>query len=267
MNKKWGFYEVEEKDINEIVLKYGISPILARILANRGLKKEEIEVFLNPTRNDFYDPFLLPDMEKAVDRIIKAIEMKERVVIYGDYDVDGITSVTVLKKYLKERGLDVGYYIPNRLEEGYGLNSEAISKIIDEKYTLMITVDCGISGVKEVEECNKSGIDTIITDHHEQGENIPNAFAVIDAKRKDNEYPFRELAGVGVVFKLIQAISKKLNLESKEYLKYLDIVAIGTISDIVPLVSENRVIAKLGLKLTEITKNTGLRELINSSRI
>lgn len=267
MNKKWGFYEVEKKDINEIVLKYGISPILARILANRGLKKEEIEVFLNPTRNDFYDPFLLPDMEKAVDRIIKAIEMKERVVIYGDYDVDGITSVTVLKKYLKERGLDVGYYIPNRLEEGYGLNSEAISKIIDEKYTLMITVDCGISGVKEVEECNKSGIDTIITDHHEQGENIPNAFAVIDAKRKDNEYPFRELAGVGVVFKLIQAISKKLNLESKEYLKYLDIVAIGTISDIVPLVSENRVIAKLGLKLTEITKNTGLRELINSSRI
>ena len=133
MNKKWGFYEVEEKDINEIVLKYGISPILARILANRGLKKEEIEVFLNPTRNDFYDPFLLPDMEKAVDRIIKAIEMKEKVVIYGDYDVDGITSVTVLKKYLKERGLDVGYYIPNRLEEGYGLNSEAISKIIDEK--------------------------------------------------------------------------------------------------------------------------------------
>lgn len=116
MNKKWGFYEVEKKDINEIVLKYGISPILARILANRGLKKEEIEVFLNPTRNDFYDPFLLPDMEKAVDRIIKAIEMKERVVIYGDYDVDGITSVTVLKKYLKERGLDVGYYIPNRLE-------------------------------------------------------------------------------------------------------------------------------------------------------
>lgn len=267
MNKKWGFYEVEEKDINEIVLKYGISPILARILANRGLKKEEIEVFLNPTRNDFYDPFLLPDMEKAVDRIIKAIEMKEKVVIYGDYDVDGITSVTVLKKYLKERGLDAGYYIPNRLEEGYGLNSEAISKIIDEKYTLMITVDCGISGIKEVEECNKSGIDTIITDHHEQGENIPNAFAVIDAKRKDNEYPFRELAGVGVVFKLIQAISKKLNLESKEYLKYLDIVAIGTISDIVPLVSENRVIAKLGLKLTEITKNTGLRELINSSRI
>ena len=113
MNKKWGFYEVEEKDINEIVLKYGISPILARILANRGLKKEEIEVFLNPTRNDFYDPFLLPDMEKAVDRIIKAIEMKEKVVIYGDYDVDGITSVTVLKKYLKERGLDAGYYIPN----------------------------------------------------------------------------------------------------------------------------------------------------------
>ncbi len=268
MNKKWGFYEIEENDIQEMVSKYGISEILARILVNRGLKEEnEIKVFLEPTRNDFYDPFLLPDMEKAVDRIINAINKQEKVVIYGDYDVDGITSVTVLKKFLKERGLDVGYYIPNRLEEGYGLNSEAISKIISEKYSLMITVDCGISGVKEIEECNNFGIDTIITDHHEQGEALPKAFAVIDAKRKDNLYPFRELAGVGVVFKLIQAISQKLNLDNKEYLKYLDIVAIGTISDIVPLVNENRVIAKLGLKLTEITKNIGLKELINATRI
>ena len=268
MNKKWGFYDIEENGIQEIVTKFGISNILARILLNRGIKEdEEIRVFLDPSRNDFYDPFLLPDMGKAVDRILKAINKKEKVVIYGDYDVDGITSVTVLKKFLKERGLEVGYYIPNRLEEGYGLNKEAISKIIEEKYSLMITVDCGISGVKEIEECNKLGLETIVTDHHEQGEILPPAFAIIDAKRKDNKYPFRELAGVGVVFKLIQAISKKLNLESKEYLKYLDIVAIGTISDIVPLVSENRVIAKLGLKLTEMTKNIGLKELIIASRL
>lgn len=268
MNKKWGFYEVEENDVQNIVSKYKISEILARILVNRGIKEDdEIKIFLEPTRNDFYDPFLLPDMEKAVDRVIKAINEQEKVVIYGDYDVDGITSVTVLKKFLKERGLEVGYYIPNRLEEGYGLNSDAIKKIIEEKYTLMITVDCGISGINEIDECNKLGIDTIVTDHHEQGETIPNAYAVIDAKRKDNIYPFRELAGVGVVFKLIQAISQKLNLENKEYLKYLDIVAIGTISDIVPLVSENRVISKLGLKLTEVTKNVGLKELIKSSRI
>ena len=268
MNKKWGFYKIEENAVQEIVTKFGISNILARILLNRGIKEdEEIRVFLDPSRNDFYDPFLLPDMGKAVDRILKAIDKKEKVVIYGDYDVDGITSVTVLKRFLKERGLEVGYYIPNRLEEGYGLNQEAINKIIKENYTLMITVDCGISGIKEIEECNKLELETIITDHHEQGETLPPAFAVVDAKRKDNQYPFRELAGVGVVFKLIQAISKKLNLESKEYLKYLDIVAIGTISDIVPLVSENRVIAKLGLKLTQMTKNIGLKELINASRI
>ena len=138
-------------------------------------------------------------------------------------------------------------------------------KIIEQAYTLIITVDCGISGIEEIEECSKIGIDTIVTDHHEQGDILPNAYAVIDAKRKDNKYPFRDLAGVGIVFKLIQAISIKLNLDDKEYLKYLDIVAVGTISDIVPLIDENRVIAKLGLKLIEVTKNVGLRELIISS--
>lgn len=245
---------------------HGISELLARILINRGIiQNKDIQVFLEPTRNDFHNPFLMPDMGKAVDRIIQAINNKEKVVIYGDYDVDGITSVTVLKKFLEERGLQTGYYIPNRLEEGYGLNKDAITKIIEEKYTLMITVDCGISGIEEIEECNKLGIQTIVTDHHEQGEKIPNAYAVVDAKRKDNEYPFRELAGVGVVFKLIQAISNKMELEDKEYLKYLDIVAVGTISDIVPLVNENRVIAKLGLKLIQMTRNIGLRELINVS--
>lgn len=265
MNKKWGFYEFKEDIVQDIVAKFGISEVLARILVNREITKEEgVKVFLEPTRNDFYDPLLLPDMKKAVDRIIKAIETKEKVVIFGDYDVDGITSVTVLKKFLKERGLETGYYIPNRLEEGYGLNQNAIEKIKEEKYTLMITVDCGISSINEIEECNKLGIQTIITDHHEQAEKIPNAYAVVDAKRKDNQYPFRELAGVGVVFKLIQAISKELGLEDKEYLKYLDIVAIGTISDIVPLVDENRVIAKLGLRLVEITRNIGLKELINT---
>ena len=263
MKKKWSFYEVEEARIKEISNKYNITELLARILVNREITEEqEIRIFLDPTRNDFYDPFLLPDMEKAVDRIVEAIKRNEKVMIYGDYDVDGITSVTVLKKFLKERGLETGVYIPNRLEEGYGLNQEAINKIIEQEYTLIITVDCGISGISEIEECNKLGIQTIVTDHHEAGEILPNAYAVVDAKRKDNKYPFRELAGVGVVFKLIQAISTKLNLEDKEYLKYLDIVAVGTISDIVPLINENRVIAKLGLMLIKMTKNIGLRELI-----
>lgn len=142
---------------------------------------------------------------------------------------------------------------------------EATQKIINDGYTLIITVDCGISAIKEIEECNKNSIETIITDHHEQGAELPNAYAIIDAKRKDSEYPFRELAGVGVVFKLIQAISMKLDLDAKEYLKYLDIICLGTISDIVPLINENRVIVKLGLKLMQETRNIGLRELIIAS--
>ncbi len=266
MNKKWEFYEENNEKIIEIAKKHNISELLTKILVNRGIiDDKEIDTFLNPTRNDFYDPYLMPDMEKAVERIIKAINNQEKVMIYGDYDVDGITSITVLKKFLEERGLKTGHYIPNRLEEGYGLNENAIRSIAEQKYTLMITVDCGISGIEEVDLANQLGIETIITDHHEQLENLPNAYAIINAKRKDSQYPFRGLAGCGAVFKLIQAISIRLKLEEKEFLKYLDIVCVGTISDIVPLVDENRVIAKLGLKLVAQTRNIGLRELILQS--
>lgn len=266
MNKKWEFYGENSEEIIDIAKKHNISELLTKILVNRGITDDkEIDTFLNPTRNDFYDPYLMPDMDKAVERIIKAINNQEKVMIYGDYDVDGITSITVLKKFLEERGLKTGHYIPNRLEEGYGLNENAIRSIAEQKYTLMITVDCGISGIEEVELANQLGIETIITDHHEQSESLPNAYAIINAKRKDSQYPFRGLAGCGAVFKLIQAISLRLGLEEKEFLKYLDIVCVGTISDIVPLVDENRVIAKLGLKLVAQTRNIGLRELILQS--
>lgn len=265
MNKKWEYYEKDEDTVRRIQEEFGLSRLLATIIVNKGLKtKQEIEVFLNPTRNDFHDPYLMPDMQIAVDRIAKAIENQEKVIIYGDYDVDGITSITVLKQYLADRGLHVDSYIPNRLDEGYGLNKAAIDKIVAEKYNLMITVDCGISGNEEIDYANSLGLETIVTDHHEPTEVLPNALAVVDAKRKDNKYPFNQLAGVGVVFKLIQAISKVYNLEEKEYLKYLDIVCVGTISDIVPLVDENRVITKLGLKLVEVTKNIGLKALLTS---
>ena len=207
----------------------------------------------------------MPDMEKAVERILIAIQNKEKIIIYGDYDVDGITSVTVLKKFLEEQGLKTGEYIPNRLNEGYGLNKEAVKNISEQGYTLIITVDCGISCIEEIEYAKELGMEVIVTDHHEPGEIIPDCLAVVDAKRKDNKYPFNQLAGVGVVFKLIQSISLKLNLEAKEYLKYLDIVCVGTISDIVPLIDENRVITKLGLKLVEKTRNIGLKTLLEST--
>ena len=263
MNKKWECYQPDSNKVDELIKKYDLNEILARILVNKNLtEKEDIDLFMNPTRKDFHDPFLMPDMEIIVDRILKAIEGKEKIMIYGDYDADGITSITVLKSFLEERGLEVSSYIPNRLDEGYGLNKEAIKKIYDDGYRLVITVDCGISGIDEVDYANSLGIETLITDHHEPADTLPNAMAVVDAKRKDNKYPFNQLAGVGVVFKLIQAISMKLNLDEKQFLKYLDIVCIGTISDIVPLVDENRVIAKLGLKLIAQTRNIGLKALL-----
>lgn len=266
MNKKWEYYNNDEKIVEELQEKFNISKLLATILANRGIiEDEKVRKFLEPTREDFYDPFLMPDMEIAIKCIIEAINKNEKIMIYGDYDVDGITSISVLQKFLKEREVEVSSYIPNRLEEGYGLNKEAIKGIYDKGYRLMITVDCGISAIEEIEYANSLGITTIITDHHEPLEELPKALAVIDAKRKDNKYPFNQLAGVGVVFKLIQALGIKLGLDEKEYLKYLDLVCVGTISDIVPLVDENRVIAKLGLKLVNVTKNLGLRCLLEAA--
>ena len=266
MNKKWEFFSHDQAKVVEISEKFNISELLATVLVNRNIVEDkDVELFLNPTRNDFHDPYLMPDMRQAVDRIVKAIENKEKTMIYGDYDVDGITSITVLSRFFKERGLDVGAYIPNRLDEGYGLNKDAIKQIADDGYKLIITVDCGISGTEEVAYAYELGMEVIITDHHEPLEELPDALAVIDCKRKDSQYPFNSLAGVGVAFKLIQALGIELKLEEKEYLKFLDIVCIGTISDIVPLVDENRVIAKLGLKLVEQTRSPGVRSLLNAA--
>ena len=263
MNKKWKLKQNDENRISDISKKFNLTYIVAQKLAEKDLTDKEIEIFLNPTRKDFHNPFKLPDMEVAVNRILKAMENKEKIVIYGDYDADGITSTTILKRFFGDRGIEVGTYIPNRLDEGYGLNEEAIKEIANEGYNLMITVDCGITAVKEVELAKSLGIDVIITDHHEVPEELPKATAVVDAKRKDNEYPFNGLAGCGVAFKLTQALSIKLNLNENEWLKYIDIACIGTISDIVPLIDENRVIAKLGLMLVAVTKNIGLKTLIS----
>lgn len=266
MIKKWEFYNSDEKLVDDICEKYNLNKVIGKIIVNRHVvNDEDVRIFITPTRDDFHDPFLFKGMNVAVERIIKAINNKEKILIYGDYDVDGITSTTVLKKYLMDRGISVDTYIPNRLHEGYGLNKNAIDTIKERNIDLIITVDCGISAIEEVDYAVNLGMDVIVTDHHEVGEKLPNALAVIDAKRKDNTYPFRALAGVGVVFKLIQALSIKLEIKPEEYLKYLDLVCVGTISDIVPLEGENRTIAKLGLMLIKVTRNLGLRELIKSS--
>ena len=272
MTNKWIVKEINNEKVELLKAKFNLSNLVAKILSNRNIlgremQEDDIKKFLNPTRYDFYDPFLLPDMEQAVERIEQAINNKEKILIYGDYDADGITSTTILIKFFKELGVEVDKYIPNRLEEGYGINNKALEEIKNRGIDLIITVDTGITANDQVKYANELGLDVIITDHHEPSDEIPKAVAVIDAKRKNNKYPFNQLAGCGIAFKLTQAISIKRKLDPSKYLKNLDIVSIGTISDLVPLVDENRVIVKLGLMLVKQTKNIGLRKLLLKSQL
>ena len=266
MIKKWECNKFDDETIEKFANENNISKLLAKVLLNRGFKeKEKVQKFLYPKLEELYDPFLMNDMDVAVQRIIEAYETKEKVTIYGDYDVDGITSISVLKSFLTELGMDVEHYLPSRLEEGYGLNNEAVKKVAEQSTKLLITVDCGISAYNEVEYAKELGMEVIVTDHHECPEKLPRALAVLDPKREDSTYPFSSLAGVGVSFKLIQALSYRLNLDRKRYLKYLDVVCLGTVADIVPLVDENRIIVTYGLILMKQTRKVGLQELIKAS--
>ena len=272
MTNKWIVKEINNQKVELLKEKFNLSNLAAKIISNRNIlgremQEDDIRKFLNPTRDDFYNPFLLPDMEKAVNRIDKAIENNEKILIYGDYDADGITSTTILTNFFKDIGIEVDKYIPNRLKEGYGINNKALEEIKERGINLIITVDTGITANNQVDYANELGLDVIVTDHHEPSEEIPKAVAVIDAKRKDNQYPFNQLAGCGIAFKLTQAITIKRNLDPINYLKNLDIVAIGTISDLVPLVDENRVIVKLGLMLVKQTKNLGLKRLLTKANL
>jgi len=272
MNKKW---EILPKISDDFIGQFPeIDPIILQLLYNRGLKtQEEIDNFLYPDYSqDLYDPFLFQDMEKAVKRIIRAIEQQEKIMIYGDYDADGVTSTTVLISALKKLGVkNIDSYIPDSNREEYGLNQTAIEQIIRDGYKLIITCDCGSSNKKEVEVANKSGVDVIITDHHLMPQNpqeIPPAYAIINPCF-DKNYPFKDLAGVGVAFKLVQALFRQLsnqisNLEAFE--KWLlDLVAIGTVVDIKPLLNENRVLVKHGLIVLNKTFRLGLRALVNEA--
>ena len=266
MIKKWEAYQISEEKLTQIANENKLPLLLARILLNRGIDcTEKINKFLYPKLEDLHDPFLMNDMEKATQKILETVKNKEKITIYGDYDVDGITSIAVLYQFLKEIGANVAYYLPNRLDEGYGLNQTALEKIKNEGTKLLITVDCGISAKKEIEYASSIGLDVVVTDHHECPEELPQALAIIDPKRIDNTYPFNSLAGVGVTFKLVQALSQKLNKPKESYLKYLDIVCLGTVADIVPLIEENRVIVKYGLEYIKKTNNIGIKELIKTT--
>ena len=230
--KKNGHYPYTVDNINALVEKYKISTDVAEILLERGIATDaEIDKFLNPKLSNLHDPFLFNDMDKVVARIKKAIENKESVLIFGDYDVDGITSSYILLDYFRSVGLDVNTFLPNRYSDGYGLTRDAVDYVLNTfKPSLIITVDCGISGYEEVEYIKSKGVDIIVTDHHEINNGNPPAYAVINPKREDNEFPYKYLAGVGTAFMLIYALFDKLGKKEDLY-KYLDIVAIGTVAD------------------------------------
>lgn len=262
MGKKWIVKKQKDEDIKHLVKEYNITPMLAKFILAREVKEQDIKDYLYPSLENLKDPFLMKDMRKVVDRITAALKNKEKITIFGDYDVDGVTSINILMSFLLERGGLVDYYLPDRLEEGYGLNKEALKGIKEKGTTLVITVDCGISAIEEIKYATDLGLDVCITDHHECPEILPEAYAILNPKQKDCNYGFNMFAGVGVAFKLISALAKEYNLDKESYLKYLDIAALGTISDIVPLVDENRIIAKYGVEKIKNTNNLGLRALI-----
>ncbi len=262
INTVWNIGTPDDTIAKTIAESLGVSEFLAKLIAAKGFTDpKQAERYLNGGSELLHDPFLLPDMEKAVFRIREAIESGEKILSYGDYDVDGVTSVSLLLLYLREKGADVEYYIPERVGEGYGLNKNAIERFAESGVTLIITVDSGITAGEEVALAAEQGVDVVITDHHECRETLPGAVAVVNPHRPDSTYPFTELAGVGVVFKLVCALENNKGI-SRLCQKYADIVSLGTVADVMPIIGENRVIVKIGLDRLEKTSNNGLRALI-----
>ena len=266
METKWNVSEIPSvSSINEMSEALKISKLLSVILCVRGFTVKSASDFLNKDLSCIYDPYLLKDMDKGVKRIRQALCNNEIITVYGDYDADGVTSCSLLVKALKKLNGNVNYYIPERETEGYGINNSSIEHIKNRGTSLIITVDCGITAISECEYAKSLGIDMVITDHHECSDSVPEAVAVIDAKQKDCEYPFKHLAGVGVAFKLVQALFRDTVGTEELIDEYSDLVTIGSIADIVPLVGENRVICHFGLKSISNTKNQGIRALVDVS--
>lgn len=264
--------QYDEKLAEQLARELSVSLPVAKLLLTRNLNDRDSAMrFLHPELSGMHNPFELKDMDKAVSIVLAAIERQDKICIYGDYDVDGITATSVLYLFLKKMGAQVSYFLPDRMKDGYGLNERAIREIADKGTQLIITVDTGISAVKEVKLAKELGMKIVVTDHHECQEKIPVADAVIDPKRPDDTYPFKQIAGVGVAFKLITAISRtvKDNPQFPEIntMDYIELVAIGTVSDLMPLVEENRIILKEALPKMADSSNLGLRALLNVAEV
>ena len=249
--------------VTHLAKELGVDRVVATLLVQRGIESfEEAKYFFRPELSDLHDPFLMKDMDKAVIRIQKAIDDEENILIYGDYDVDGTTSVALLSSYLLTYYANITTYIPDRYEEGYGVSYQGIDFAEDNGITLIIALDCGIKAIEKVEYANQKGIDFIICDHHRPGKEIPNAAAVLDPKREDCAYPYKELCGCGVGFKLIQALSRERGLEIDDLLLYLDLVATAIAADIVPMTGENRILAYYGLQVINTNPRPGIKALL-----
>lgn len=268
--KKWISLEPNQNLSIDISRNLNISPLTAQLLINRGIKNSsEANEFLHPNLSSFLDPFLFNDMQKVVERIYQALEKKEKITIYGDYDVDGITGIAVLYNFLKMLDANVSYYIPHRIEEGYSLNKQAIKKLAQDNVNLIITIDCGTTDFEEVELAKSFGIDVIVVDHHEPSFPLPDAYAIINPKIPDSKYNFENISASGIAFKLIWALSQRLSSMRKSSKDFKDFifdsigfVAMGTIADVSPLIGENRIFVSYGLDALKHCNNTGLRELI-----
>lgn len=266
MQKIWNIKKENPALQKTFSKELGVSCIIAQLLINRGIADlKSAEDFLNPSLNSLLDPYLLVDMDKAVERIKKAISKGEKIAIYGDYDADGITSVAVLARVLKKLGANVITYIPHRINEGYGINQNAVKALAHKNIKLLISVDCGINAKEEIDYLKKLHIDSIVVDHHRiQKENYPkSAIAVINPLREDCRHSFRSLAAVGLVFKLVWALLGKRVLAEE----YLDLVSIGTVSDVVAMLGENRILTKFGLPKLKATKNIGIKSLMKAASL
>ncbi len=267
IENKWIVQPVQQERTERLVEELKISQLQALLLINRGIQEPEAaHRFLYSTLQDMYDPFIMKDMRRTVERIARAIHQKEKILIYGDFDVDGVTSIVVLKKTIQLLGGVCGYYIPRRLTDGYGLKQEAIDEFKDQGYSLVISVDCGIRATEVAEFTKNIGLDLIVTDHHLPGDVLPNAYSILNPKQNDCPYPEKNLAGVGVVFKLCQALLHEFDRERAAE-QFLSFVAIGTVADLVSLTDENRIIVKHGLEALRNPDNIGLLTLIEMAGV
>ncbi len=265
MQKRWVIKkQADDSQAEELSQKLNINKILARLLIQRGIDScEKAEKFFSPSLDDLHDPFLMKDMDKAVERIKVAISKKEKILVYGDYDVDGTTAVALVYSFLKEIHPEIGFYVPDRYEEGYGISEKGVEFAHKNNYSLVIALDCGIKEKERVNDAKRHNIDFIICDHHVPEKETPEAVAVLDPQREECAYPYKELTGCGIGFKLIQAYSVKNNIPFNKLTQYLDLVALSIASDIVSITGENRTLAYHGLKLINAKPRTGIEAILN----